>query len=53
MLRFFSRLPSIPSIIFEAGCAKSYNDLVDDTALLLEGAEGEINMVIIVQMEPL
>lgn len=43
----------MPLIILEAGYAKSYDDLVDDATLLLEGAEGEINMVIIVKMEPL
>ncbi|RAO66961.1 uncharacterized protein BHQ10_002973 [Talaromyces amestolkiae] len=50
---FFPRFPSMPLIILEAGYAKSYDDLVDDATLLLEGAEGEINMVIIVKMEPL
>jgi len=42
-----------PAIVLEVGYTKSYNDLVDDASLLLEGAQGWIDMVIILKMETL
>ena len=39
--------------MLEVGYTKSYNDLVDDATLLLEGAQGHIDMVIILKMDPL
>lgn len=42
-----------PTIVLEVGYIKPYDDLVDDATLLLEGAQCQIDTVIILKMEPL
>ncbi len=37
----------------EAGYSESYDVLIEDTKLLLEGSEGRISLVIVVKLEPL
>lgn len=53
-IEFYSEKTELwPTIVLEVGYTKSYNDLVDDAPLLLEGAQGQIDMVIILKMDPL
>lgn len=42
-----------PTIVLEAGYSESYEDLLEDATLLLEGSEGRIGFVILVKLEPL
>ncbi|KAK9241694.1 hypothetical protein V1506DRAFT_549978 [Lipomyces tetrasporus] len=42
-----------PTMALEAGYSESYDALVDDTDLLLQGTQGRIGMVIVVKIEPL
>ncbi|KAK9238724.1 hypothetical protein V1525DRAFT_387284 [Lipomyces kononenkoae] len=42
-----------PTMALEAGYSVSYDALLDDTDLLLQGTQGRIGMVIVVKIEPL
>uniref|UniRef100_A0A093V3X8 tRNA pseudouridine synthase A n=1 Tax=Talaromyces marneffei PM1 TaxID=1077442 RepID=A0A093V3X8_TALMA len=42
-----------PTIALEVGYAESYEDLVRDATLLMEGSKGKIGLVIIVKLQPL
>src|SRR5438034_7834770 len=42
-----------PTIAIEAGYSESYEALIWDAKLLLEGSEGRIGLVIVAKLEPL
>jgi hypothetical protein len=42
-----------PTIALEVGYSESYEDLVEDARLLLEGTRGEIGLVFLIKVDPL
>ena len=62
---FFKKIKSIPvlgvypynrvwsTVALEAGYSKSYESLVEDATILLEGSKGRVGLVIIIKIFPL
>ncbi|CRG88304.1 hypothetical protein PISL3812_05333 [Talaromyces islandicus] len=44
---------AMPTIALEVGYSESYEDLINDATLLLEGSQGRIGLVILVKVTPL
>ena len=42
-----------PTIALEVGYSESYEDLVGDARLLIEGTGGRISLVFLIKMDPL
>jgi hypothetical protein len=42
-----------PSIALEVGYSQTYEELLEDASLLLEGSEGRIGLVILIKIVPL